>query len=201
MVLNELRLGVIMYEYAPKKELLGCLIRFISHSVISGFTTSSTMIIGLSQAKYFLGYNIVNSSKIIPLVKSIVAGADKLLTPCVAVIHSRKIKEAAKIFKSWRSPHCGSSGNYLCENISSIINFFGEKLKDVTNFWPCNALVIFILKHLSLLFSAYPTTGSFQGQLSTMKVVPNLEYLGLFLCGLAAIVISAVIGLVRIPPF
>ncbi|MED6144695.1 putative sulfate transporter 4.2 [Stylosanthes scabra] len=56
---------------------LGWLIRFISHSVISGFTTSSAIIIGLSQAKYFLGYNVVNSSKIIPLVKSIVAGADK----------------------------------------------------------------------------------------------------------------------------
>ncbi|KAL5716619.1 putative sulfate transporter 4.2 [Ranunculus cassubicifolius] len=56
---------------------LGWLIRFISHSVISGFTTSSAVIIALSQAKYFLGYDIVRSSKIVPLVKSIIAGADK----------------------------------------------------------------------------------------------------------------------------
>ncbi|XP_015962439.1 probable sulfate transporter 4.2 [Arachis duranensis] len=56
---------------------LGWLIRFISHSVISGFTTSSAIIIGLSQAKYFLGYDVVNSSKIIPLVESIIAGAHK----------------------------------------------------------------------------------------------------------------------------
>ncbi|KAK7318826.1 hypothetical protein RJT34_03533 [Clitoria ternatea] len=34
---------------------LGWLIRFISHSVISGFTTTSAIVIGLSQAKYFLG--------------------------------------------------------------------------------------------------------------------------------------------------
>ncbi|KAI3751395.1 hypothetical protein L2E82_22481 [Cichorium intybus] len=37
---------------------LGWLIRFISHSVISGFTTSSAFVIGLSQAKYYLGYDV-----------------------------------------------------------------------------------------------------------------------------------------------
>ncbi|XP_077214484.1 putative sulfate transporter 4.2 isoform X2 [Tasmannia lanceolata] len=60
---------------------LGWLIRFISHSVISGFTTSSAIVIALSQAKYFLGYNIVRSSKIIPLIKSIIAGASEFSWP------------------------------------------------------------------------------------------------------------------------
>ncbi|KAL2571077.1 hypothetical protein GLYMA_18G286000v4 [Glycine max] len=60
---------------------LGWLIRFISHSVISGFTTASAIVIGLSQAKYFLGYDIDGSSKIIPVVKSIIAGADKFSWP------------------------------------------------------------------------------------------------------------------------
>ncbi|XP_061374393.1 sulfate transporter 4.1, chloroplastic-like isoform X1 [Gastrolobium bilobum] len=60
---------------------LGWLIRFISHSVISGFTTASAIVIGLSQAKYFLGYDIDRSSKIIPLAKSIIAGADKFSWP------------------------------------------------------------------------------------------------------------------------
>lgn len=60
---------------------LGWLIRFISHSVISGFTTASAIVIGLSQAKYFLGYDIVRSSKIVPLIKSIISGADEFLWP------------------------------------------------------------------------------------------------------------------------
>ncbi|KAI4351112.1 hypothetical protein L6164_005497 [Bauhinia variegata] len=60
---------------------LGWLIRFISHSVISGFTTASAVVIGLSQAKYFLGYDISKSSKIVPLIKSIIAGADKFSWP------------------------------------------------------------------------------------------------------------------------
>ncbi|KAG2627177.1 hypothetical protein PVAP13_3KG227912 [Panicum virgatum] len=60
---------------------LGWLIRFISHSVISGFTTASAIVIGLSQIKYFLGYNVTRSSKIIPLIESIIAGADQFSWP------------------------------------------------------------------------------------------------------------------------
>ncbi|KAK9282914.1 hypothetical protein L1049_011139 [Liquidambar formosana] len=60
---------------------LGWLLRFISHSVISGFTTASAIVIGLSQVKYFLGYDIVRSSKIVPLIKSIIAGADEFSWP------------------------------------------------------------------------------------------------------------------------
>ncbi|KAL5711092.1 Sulfate transporter 4.1 [Ranunculus cassubicifolius] len=56
---------------------LGWLLRFISHSVISGFTTASAIVIALSQAKDLLGYDIVRSSEIVPLVKSIISGADK----------------------------------------------------------------------------------------------------------------------------
>ncbi|XP_022990264.1 sulfate transporter 4.1, chloroplastic-like isoform X2 [Cucurbita maxima] len=58
---------------------LGWLIRFISHSVISGFTTASAIVIGLSQVKYFLGYDVSRSSKIVPLIESIIAGADGFL--------------------------------------------------------------------------------------------------------------------------
>ncbi|KAG8645121.1 hypothetical protein MANES_10G037500v8 [Manihot esculenta] len=60
---------------------LGWLIRFISHSVISGFTTSSAIVIALSQAKHFLGYDVVRSSKIVPLAKSIISGVDKFSWP------------------------------------------------------------------------------------------------------------------------
>ncbi|CAN6565661.1 hypothetical protein C1H46_003354 [Malus baccata] len=60
---------------------LGWIIRFISHSVISGFTTASAIVIALSQAKYFLGYDIERSSKIVPLIKSIIAGAEGFSWP------------------------------------------------------------------------------------------------------------------------
>ncbi|KAK9019445.1 hypothetical protein V6N11_053969 [Hibiscus sabdariffa] len=60
---------------------LGWLIRFISHSVISGFTTASAFVIGLSQAKYFLGYEIDRSSEIVPIIKSIISGANQFSWP------------------------------------------------------------------------------------------------------------------------
>ncbi|KAI7748550.1 hypothetical protein M8C21_008480 [Ambrosia artemisiifolia] len=60
---------------------LGWIIRFISHSVISGFTTASAFVIALSQAKYFLGYDVDRSSQIIPLVNSIISGADQFSWP------------------------------------------------------------------------------------------------------------------------
>ncbi|XP_042489318.1 sulfate transporter 4.1, chloroplastic-like isoform X1 [Macadamia integrifolia] len=60
---------------------LGWLIRFVSHAVISGFTTASAVVIALSQVKYFLGYDIVRSSKIVPLVKSIISGIDEFSWP------------------------------------------------------------------------------------------------------------------------
>ncbi|GAY45324.1 hypothetical protein CUMW_088640 [Citrus unshiu] len=53
----------------------------LSHAVISGFTTASAIVIALSQAKYFLGYDVARSSKIVPLIKSIILGADKFSWP------------------------------------------------------------------------------------------------------------------------
>ncbi|KAK4353689.1 hypothetical protein RND71_025883 [Anisodus tanguticus] len=72
-----LALMVGIFECIMALLRLGWLIRFISHSVISGFTTASAFVIALSEAKYFLGYEIERSSKILPLVKSIISGADK----------------------------------------------------------------------------------------------------------------------------
>ncbi|KAG9145330.1 hypothetical protein Leryth_008266 [Lithospermum erythrorhizon] len=60
---------------------LGWILRFISHSVISGFTTASAVVIGMSQAKDFLGYDVERSSLIIPLINSIFSGMDKFKWP------------------------------------------------------------------------------------------------------------------------
>ncbi|KAL9265034.1 hypothetical protein AKJ16_DCAP22974 [Drosera capensis] len=60
---------------------LGWLLCFISHSVISGLTTASAIVIALSQAKYFLGYDIAKTSKIVPLIKSIISGIDEFSWP------------------------------------------------------------------------------------------------------------------------
>ncbi|XP_055811326.1 probable sulfate transporter 4.2 [Solanum dulcamara] len=78
-ILLALMVGILECTMALLR--LGWIIRFISHSVISGFTTASAFVIALSQAKYFLGYEIERSSKIIPLIESIISGADKFSWP------------------------------------------------------------------------------------------------------------------------
>ncbi|KAG6538989.1 hypothetical protein ZIOFF_004141 [Zingiber officinale] len=105
-ILMSLMVGV--FESLMGLLRLGWLIRFVNHSVISGFTTASAIVIALSQLKYFLGYPIVLSSKIIPLVKSIIAGAGKFSWPpfvmgSVFLVILLVMKHMGKTNKKFRS--------------------------------------------------------------------------------------------------
>ncbi|KAJ6772843.1 SULFATE TRANSPORTER 4.1-RELATED [Salix koriyanagi] len=115
---------------------LGWLIRFISHSVISGFTTASAIVIALSQAKYFLGYDIVRSSKIVPLIKSIISGAHKFSWPpfvmgsCILAIllvmkHLGKSRKQFRFLRPAGPLSAVILGTVFVKNFSSILNFFG----------------------------------------------------------------------------
>ncbi|CAM6114239.1 unnamed protein product [Calypogeia fissa] len=86
---------------------LGWLIRFISHSVVSGFTTGSAVIIGLSQAKSFVGYEISRSSKLITIVESIIDGSSEFkwepfLMGSVTLALLLVMKQLGKTFKQLR---------------------------------------------------------------------------------------------------
>ncbi|KAA8534262.1 hypothetical protein F0562_031779 [Nyssa sinensis] len=232
--------------------LLGWLIRFISHSVISGFTTASAIVIALSQAKYFLGYDIVRSSKIIPLVKSIISGADQFSWPpfvmgsiSLAILlvmkHLGKSRKYLRILRAAGPLTAGDIPQGLPK--FSIPKDFGH----VTSLIPTTLLItgVAILESVGIakalaakngyeldsnqelfglgvanifgsFFSAYPTTGSFSRSAvnhesgaktglsgivmgiimgcALLFLTPLFEYIPQ--CTLAAIVISAVIGLV-----
>jgi sulfate transporter 4 len=56
---------------------LGFLANFLSHSVISGFTTGASLIIGLSQMKYFLGISISTTHTAIENFIELVKHADE----------------------------------------------------------------------------------------------------------------------------
>ncbi|XP_044461974.1 probable sulfate transporter 4.2 isoform X3 [Mangifera indica] len=192
---------------------LGWLIRFISHAVISGFTTASAIVIALSQVKYFLGYSIVRSSKIVPLIKSIIAGADKVgdipqglpkfslpkefgyitsLIPTALLITGVAILESVGIAKA-----LAAKNGY---ELDSNQELFGLGVANM----------------MGSFFSVYPTTGSFSRSAvnhesgaktglsgiitgiimgcALLFLTPLFEYIPQ--CVLAAIVISAVMSLV-----
>lgn len=51
---------------------LGFLTRFLSHALISGFTSGASVIIAVSQIKYIFGYNIPSSDRIYELIASLI---------------------------------------------------------------------------------------------------------------------------------
>jgi sulfate transporter 4 len=53
---------------------LGFVTVFLSHTVVSGFTTGAAVIIGMSQVKYIFGYDVARSDRLHELIKSIIEG-------------------------------------------------------------------------------------------------------------------------------
>lgn len=51
---------------------LGFLVNFLSHAVISGFTSAAALIIGLSQLKHLLGINLPQTESFYQLLESII---------------------------------------------------------------------------------------------------------------------------------
>ena len=56
---------------------LGFVTIFLSHAVVSGFTTGAAVIIGLSQVKYLFGYDIPKSDVLHEVIENIIAGIDQ----------------------------------------------------------------------------------------------------------------------------
>ncbi|KAH8973195.1 hypothetical protein BDL97_01G032600 [Sphagnum fallax] len=86
---------------------LGWLVHFIRHSIISGFTSASAIIIAFSQAKSFLGYSITRSSKIVPLIESIYAGRSQFkwqpfVMGSLVLVGLLVMKHVGKTFKHLR---------------------------------------------------------------------------------------------------
>ena len=56
---------------------LGFVTIFLSHAVVSGFTTGAAVIIGLSQVKYLFGYDVPKSDRLHEVIKYIIDGIDQ----------------------------------------------------------------------------------------------------------------------------
>lgn len=58
---------------------LGFLTNFLSHSLISGFTSGAALIIGLSQVKYILGYNVPRSDSVYEQIELLIENIYKFV--------------------------------------------------------------------------------------------------------------------------
>lgn len=65
-LLLALLVGVIQFALGLFR--VGFVVNFLSHAVISGFTSAAAIVIGLSQLKHLLGIKIVHGEAVIPLL-------------------------------------------------------------------------------------------------------------------------------------
>ncbi len=68
-ILTSLVAGAIQVALALFR--MGFLVNFLSHPVISGFTSAAALIIGISQLKYFFGINVPRSGSIISTLQDL----------------------------------------------------------------------------------------------------------------------------------
>jgi sulfate transporter 4 len=107
---------------------MGFVTIFLSHAVVSGFTTGAAVIIAVSQVKYLLGYSIPRSDRLQEVLHFLIDGLDKF---------------------NWKSFVLGSlSIAFLvgCKNMASTV----PRLKFVRALGPLTITVVTIV--LSVLF-------------------------------------------------
>ncbi len=87
---------------------LGFITSFLSSAVIAGFTSGSALIIGFSQLKYILGYNITSTDKLPQLLKSLILNISKFnyktfVLGCLCILCILGMKHVGMTYKrlSW----------------------------------------------------------------------------------------------------
>lgn len=99
-----LMVGVIQLLLGASR--LGFLVNFLSHPVISGFTSAAALIIGLSQLKHLLGIDIPRSHHVHEIILNAIKEADSIhwVTLGIGVGGIMLIKGVKKINKSIPGP-------------------------------------------------------------------------------------------------
>lgn len=172
---------------------LGFLVNFLSHPVISGFTSAAALIIGFSQLKHLLGVNLPESHHIHTIIGEAIqkAGDTHLLTLGIGIAGILVIKYAKKIHKAIP----GS----LVAVVLGILAVWGLGLSengvkivgDIPAGLPAITLPGFTLGNLQALFptvmaialvsfmESIAVAKAIQARHKTYKVVPNQELLAL----------------------
>jgi sulfate transporter 4 len=106
---------------------LGFLTRFLSHSVVSGFTTGAAVIIAMSQAKYLLDVEVVRSDKLQDILYSMVGNVSHTnwKTVVMGVLSCALLAACKRLGRLPRWQLLGSSGPLLLTIISITLQLPG----------------------------------------------------------------------------
>ena len=179
---------------------LGFLVNFLSHPVISGFTSAAALIIGLSQLKHLLGIEIPRSHHIHEIILNAVKKADEInwIAFAIGIVGIFIIIAVKRIHKSLPSQLFAVIFGIVVVSIFNLGQ--GEQavsiVKDIPNSLPDFEIPIFDLNIIQLLMPMALTIAlvsfmesiavakAIQTKHRNYKVVPNQELVSLGLANI-----------------
>jgi len=188
-----LMVGVIQFLLGLFR--LGFLVNFLSHPVISGFTSAAALIIGLSQLKHLLGVEIPRSHHINEIISGAIKNFETInwIALAIGIVGVLIIIFIKKFKKSLPGQLFAVIFGIL------IVSFFGlgegqnavNIIKDIPSSIPTLSIPIFNWNTLKLLFpmaltislisfmESIAVSKSIQNKHRNYKVIPNKELIAL----------------------
>jgi len=194
-----LMVGVIQFLLGIFR--LGFLVNFLSHPVISGFTSAAALIIGLSQLKHLLGINIPSSHYINDIIVNAINNVESInwMAFLIGIVGIIIIVAVKRFRKSLPGQLFAVIFGILAVSLFSLGE--GENavsiIQDIPDSMPNFSIPIFASNDLKLLFPMALTIAlvsfmesiavakAIQNKHSNYKVIPNQELVALGLANVA----------------
>ncbi len=191
-------IGVIQFGMGILK--LGFVVNFLSHPVISGFTSAAAIIIGLSQVKHLLRINLPSSEHVQEIVVAIVQniGDVHLLTFGIGVVGIIIIKYGKAIHKQFPAPLVAVILGILLVSIFNLTDYGVVIVGDVPSGLPTFSSPSFdadtwsTLLPIALTISlvgfaeSFAVAKSIHAKHKDYKLNPNQELIGLGMANFGA---------------
>ena len=194
-----LMVGVIQFLLGIFR--LGFLVNFLSHPVISGFTSAAALIIGLSQLKHLLGISIPSSHYINEIIVNAINNVESInwMAFLIGIVGIIIIVAVKRFRKSLPGQLFAVIFGILAVSLFSLGE--GENavsiIQDIPDSMPNFSIPIFAANDLKLLFPMALTIAlvsfmesiavakAIQNKHSNYKVIPNQELVALGLANVA----------------
>jgi SulP family sulfate permease len=196
-ILLALMVGVIQFSLGVFR--LGFLVNFLSHPVISGFTSAAALIIGLSQLKHLLGIDIPRSNYIHEILINAASSASDIHYPTLILgaLAIALIMVLKRINKSIPGPLVAvifgilavylfglhEGGMKILKEVPKGLPSFGSPKLD----WDAMGQLIPMALTIGLVgfMESIAVAKAIQAKHKNYKVIPNQELIGLGLANIA----------------
>ena len=172
---------------------LGFLVNFLSHPVISGFTSAAALIIGLSQLKHLLGVDIPRSHHVHEIIIHAFekVGAINWMTFTIGIVGIALIQGARKINKSIPGPLIAVVLSILAVWLFDLTSYGVKIVGEVPSGLPSFGLPKIDLETLQMLaptaiavslvsfMESIAVAKAIQAKHNNYKIIPNQELIAL----------------------